>query len=230
MTEIIKRNETPVAFVNPVLTKATEKIFNLGETVRKCAYETASIMDYVDTTKSYLDDGFKSVHEWAMKTFGFKKSASYSLLRIGREYTQRLVGDDGKTKGFRSSLPTRTENDFTVSQIEKMLPLEKVDVLGLVSDGDITPDMTCKEIEKVVKEYRKSVDESENSEVPESKEVVNEDSEVAPSDKITMDFTIDRELGVAVYNAPNGMRISFKLVHLDKFLELVRHTGQVISD
>ena len=88
----------------------------------------------------------KNVHEWAMKTFGFKKSASYTLLKIGKEYTETIKNSKGSIVGYTSNLLPDSETDFTTTQIEKMLPAGH-----LVDSEEITPDMTCKEIEAIVK-------------------------------------------------------------------------------
>ena len=121
---VIATNSANVpTFTNNELRTATSKIFKIGATVRRCAFETAFIMAQVDATECYKDDGFNSVHEWAMKTFGFKKSASYTLLRVGMEYTRAFTDEKGKVRGYGSNLiPENSGTDFTTTQIEKMLP------------------------------------------------------------------------------------------------------------
>lgn len=151
---------TAPAYTNKTLQKATTDIMKIGETVRKCAYQTAYIMAHVDATECYKDDGFDSVHAWAMKTFGFKKSASYTLLRVGKEYTRTIENSKGKIIGYSSTLCYLDEEyageipeiDFTTTQIEKMLPADRKTVETLVKSGDIRPDMTCKQIAAVIKE------------------------------------------------------------------------------
>lgn len=177
MNEImIIKNEIP-QFSNRALQSATNKVFKIGETVRKCAFETAYIMATVDATECYKDDGFNSVHEWAMKTFGFKKSASYSLLRVGKDYTRAITDGNGKVKGFGSNLVEENENDFTTTQIEKMLPGGR-DLAGeLVESGEINPEMTCKEIEKVIKAHTKPETDSNETESVEVEE--NHETEIA---------------------------------------------------
>lgn len=154
-TEMIISTPSAVpAYSNKMLATATEKVFKIGETVRKCAFETAAIMAQVDAAECFKDDGFNSVHEWAMKTFGFKKSASYTLLRIGKEYTRQIINARGKVEGYGSNLlPESAETDFTTTQIEKMLPGGHDLAVELVESEEITPGMTCKEIEKVIKAH-----------------------------------------------------------------------------
>lgn len=157
MNEIMIVNATNApTFQNKTLQSATNKIFKIAKAVRKCAYETAYIMAQVDETECYKDDGFNNVHEWAMKTFGFKKSASYTLLRVGKEYTRTITDAKGKVNCYCSNLISENaDNDFTTTQIEKMLPGGHELAVELVKKEEITPDMTCKEIEKVIKSYIK---------------------------------------------------------------------------
>ena len=87
-----------------------------------------------------------------MKTFGFKKSASYTLLRVGKEYTKQLTDAKGKVAGYKSNLTAdNAEKDYTTTQIEKMLPVGHDVAEQLSEEGKISPDMSCKEIEKVIK-------------------------------------------------------------------------------
>lgn len=143
-----------ITYSNKTLNTATQRVFKIGETVRKCAYETAVIIAYVNETECFKDDGFNSVHEWTESAFGFKKTASYALLKIGKEYVRKITDGNGKVKGYKSNLlPEESEKDFSTTQIEKMLPAGHAFAAELVERGEVTPDMTCREISKVIKSY-----------------------------------------------------------------------------
>ena len=138
----ISTNNLPV-FTNKELNTATKKIAVIGNKIKKNLFEVALILAKVSETEVYKEDGFKSAAEYAMKTFGFKKTAAYSMLSIGKEYTAPTL---------ESNLPHEPTNDFTTTQIEKMLPLkDRAIVVDLVETEQITPEMSCKEIEAVVK-------------------------------------------------------------------------------
>ena len=62
------------------------------------------------------------MHEWVEKTFGIKKTASYSLLTIGREYTREIVNASGKVVGYGTNLITDGSDDFSKTQVEKCYP------------------------------------------------------------------------------------------------------------
>lgn len=158
-------------FVNKDLQEATKRVFKIGETVRKCAFETAWIMATVDASECYKDDGFDSVHAWAMKTFGFRKSASYALLKTGREYVRTVLDARGRVKGYASNLLSDQElehgDDFSAAQIEKMLPAGHDLVVDLVQEGEIVPEMSCRDIAKVIKAHTAPEESDEDEEVTE---------------------------------------------------------------
>lgn len=152
---IMTPNATVPAFTNKALNTATQKVFKIGETVRRCAFETAVIIAGVEASECYKEDGFNTVHEWTEAAFGFKKSASYTLLKIGKEYVREIANPKtGKIAGYASNLlPEDAEKDFTTTQIEKMLPAGHAFAAELVERGEVTPDMTCREIGKIIKSY-----------------------------------------------------------------------------
>lgn len=140
-----------ISFSNKELSKATTTIFKLGDAIKKNWFAIAHVVAQVDAAECYKDDGFNTVHEWTEKTFGIKKTASYSLLTIGKEYTREIVNASGKVTGYGTNLVTDGEDDFSKTQVEKMLPAGHKLASELVAGGEITPEMTAKEISKVVK-------------------------------------------------------------------------------
>jgi hypothetical protein len=181
MDEMLMKVENIPTYTNKELNRATVKIIRLGEKVRKAAFETAAVMASVDASECYKDDGFKSVHEWAMTTFGFKKSASYSLLKIGKEYTRQKLNAKGKPDGYEDNLlPEGSVDGFNTTQVEKMLPLGHAAAAELVEGGEIIPQMSAKKIGQYVKDYLSAEDDDEadnEAEVVEG-EVVDDSSEV----------------------------------------------------
>jgi hypothetical protein len=218
MTEMIMRGNEVPTYKNKTLRAATVKIVKLGETVRMAAFETAAIMANVDANHCYMEDGFESVHDWAMTTFGFKKSASYSLLKIGKEYTRRNTVN-GKVTGYSSNLlPENSGADFNMTQVEKMLPLGHAAAAELVESGDITPDMSAKKIGQYVKDYLSEEDEptgkgEASGEAPVEAEAVSvEDADTAgeivpDSDKV---IRVVDEQGVW-YEVPESVLKQYRL-------------------
>lgn len=163
--------KTEVALTNKNLAKVTEKIYKLADTMRRSAFETAVLIATVDVNQWFLDDGFEDVHAWTAQMFGFKKSASYNLLKIGKEWARTVTNETGKTVGYRSLLTDESDPiDFTTSQVTLLLPegLEKAQ--ELVKDDVITPEMTCAEIRKKLKELHEPKDKDDDSDDSEPEE------------------------------------------------------------
>ena len=151
--EFLVTTTNAVSFDNKELQKATNAVFKLGDAIKKNWFAIAHIVARVDATECFKDDGFNTVHEWVEKTFGIKKSASYTLLTIGKEYTREIVNASGRVIGYGTNLVTDGSDDFSKTQVEKMLPAGHELAVELVNGGEITPKMSAKEISKVVKEH-----------------------------------------------------------------------------
>lgn len=150
---IIARN---YMFKNKELSKATAAIVKATDSAAKSLLKIASVMAEVDARNMYADD-FKSVAEYGERVFGYKKSAVYNMIRIGRDYIDPETG--------KSVLALENGQDFTFNQLTRLLPLPSVDVAEeLVSGEVITPDMTLREIENAVKEYNHKDDATEGEE------------------------------------------------------------------
>lgn len=159
--EFLVTTTNAVSFNNKELQKATNAVLKLGDAIKKNWFAIAHVVAHVDATECYKDDGFNTVHEWVEKTFGIKKSASYSLLTIGKEYTRAIVNASGKIVGYGTNLTPDGIEDFSKTQVEKMLPAGHELAVEMVNGGEITPEMTAKEISKVVKNRLKPETESE---------------------------------------------------------------------
>lgn len=141
------------SFSNKALQNATMQIVRLTERAKDSMYQIAHIIALVDGTECYKDDGFNNVHEWTGKILGYKKSMSYDLLKIGRDYTREILGASGKVKGYECNLlPEGCKDNFSTTQVIRMLPAGREIVCELVEDSVIVPSMTGKEITKVIKE------------------------------------------------------------------------------
>lgn len=143
MNELTIKTDVDVKqFQNKELQKATSEIAKISTTIRNNLSKIAVVLAKVDEAKLYEIDGFKSAQDYAIKVFGFKKSMAYTLVRVGKEY----VKPNGETL-----LPHEQGKDFSVSQVEKLLPVGKDEAIRLVNEKIVTPDMTCKQIENAVK-------------------------------------------------------------------------------
>lgn len=194
------------------LQKATEKILKLGKEIRRCSFEVAHIIARVEELESYKADGFKTVHDWTKECLGINKTASYSMLRIGKEYTAPVLDGRQRVIGYECNL-SETEI-YSVSQVEKMLPLDKSLLDECLEQGVINSSMSCKEIEQVVRNVKKEREAIESSNTAEQEEVVDVDElapDVTPAKEVVEDeyFAIDIYDNIGSYigkfNIPNDL-------------------------
>lgn len=151
--EFLVTTNNAVSYDNKELQKATSAIFKLGDGIKRNWFAIAHIVAKVDEIECFKEDGFNTVHEWTEKTFGLKKTASYSLLAIGKEYTREIVNASGKIIGYGTNLITDDTKDFSKTQVEKMLPAGHELAVKLVQEKEITPEMSAKDIAHVVKSH-----------------------------------------------------------------------------
>lgn len=189
--EIITNAIATTTYMNRDLAKATTKVNKLGNSIQRNLFEVAAIVAEVDRTQCYEDDGFKNVHEWTAQAFGIKKTASYSLLKIGKDYVEIMLNENGKAFAYGSNLYHATEKDFSMSQVEALLPAGKDLAEDLAATEKVTPEMTVREIKKVVKEHTADPEEvAEEAEADESEEETEEQEEVVSKEKAYYDACV----------------------------------------
>lgn len=199
MGMVVKKPE----YLNKGLNDATRKIQALGDGIKKAYFTVAAIIAKVDREGLYELDGFKNVHEWTEKEFGFKSSRSYSLLTIGQKWTEEITDKRGHVTGYSAIL----NPNFSTSQIEKMLPAGRDKATELYKDGVIRPEMTVKEIEKAIKEALNPKE--EEPEEPEELETVEaEEPEETPTPEICIRVTDENG---TEYEIPESVLMQYKL-------------------
>ena len=184
MNDIIEMT-TELTYINPTLQKFTNKVIKLGNAIRNNLYEVAFIIAEVDASECYKDDGFNNVAEWGEKSFGFKKTAIYDLLKIGRDYTRARLSAKGNVVGYESNLlPENVGEDFTTTQIIKMLPAGRELVVELVDNEEITPEMSCREIGKVIKAHTKTEEKKEDNDNTEGDNTENGEDNTPANEEV----------------------------------------------
>lgn len=173
---IITAEHKQISFTNKELQNASMEIFKIAENIRTRWFEIAAIVAMVDSKELYKDDGFASVHEWVSKTFAFAKTTSYELLKIGKEYVREVYNKSGKVIGYECNLVPEGADNFSSTQVRKLLPAGHELAAELVADGEITPDMTTAKIAKVVKAHT-SPDEESNADDEPDEEADNAEHE-----------------------------------------------------
>lgn len=182
-------DRTVLAFTNKKLQNATMQIMQIAGKIRNNWFEVGAIIATVDEQELYKDDGFNNVHEWTARAFNIKKSMSYDLLKIGKEYTREILSEKGRTLGYECNLevPDSSEN-FALTQVIRMLPAGHEKVQELVTAKVITPDMTSTAIGKVIKGLTAKDEPTDEPEATDNNEPTTEPAEVSHSEWLRMTF------------------------------------------
>lgn len=193
------------SFTNKGLKTATNRIIKATEQSAKSLMLIALTMVEIEEKELYKDD-FSSVVEYGEKVFGYKKSAVYNMLKVGRQY---LLPDTQK-----SIFADEDGTDFTFNQLSRLLPLPSVEVTTeLVENETITPDMTLRQIEDAVKAYNHKDEETDAEDETDAEET---------SDAIN---TEPKEFTVAVEHAPNEC-LAYKYYTAEELLDLLRTANE----
>lgn len=156
MDMITMVNDNKRELTNKKLINATITVNRLTNNIRENSFRIAKTIATVSENKLYEADGYKTVHEWTQEQFGYKKSLSYSLLRIGTEETMEILDEKGRAIDYVSRLHDINGDHFSVTQLERMSSLKKEDREELVNNGTITADMSCSAILKTAKSFREN--------------------------------------------------------------------------
>ena len=147
---------------NHELKNAAKQIVKLEKTRDRAAYAIAQVLKTVDEKRLFVEDGYKNIEQFASAMFGYKKVTVSNMLRIAKTY----MLPDGST------ILKNGENDFTYTKLSELLSLGPDTLKKAVQDGEITPDMTQKELRNYVKKQK-------NSQISEEHEAVCSSTENA---------------------------------------------------
>lgn len=162
---VVNSNQVPT-FQNEELNKATREIFEYDKNIRLNYFKIADAFRWIKGLELYKDDGFKSVSEYAGQVFGYEKSTVSRMIKIAEEYLM----EDGSSTVF-----VQEGKDFSISQLREVLVLPRGEVVDLVQEGQITPDMTKDEIRAVVKAKKNQKSSNQNDiSVKEENIVINQ--------------------------------------------------------
>ncbi len=191
MDMMINTNDrNSLTFTNKKLQNATMQIMQIAGRIKNNWFQIGAIIAEVDKEELYKDDGFENVHAWTMRAFNIKKTTSYDLLRIGKEYTRELTTEKGRITGYECNLlPENSEANFTTTQVMKMLPAGHDKAQELVDSGVITPDMTSTAISKVIKDLNKKDEEPEE---PATEQEAEQEEPEAPTHDEWLRMTFDK--------------------------------------
>lgn len=134
---------------NPELKKITGEIRKASANVIGNTFKIASLIAKVDADELYVADGFADVFDYVKQCFGLEKASAYNLIRVGNDFITEVK--KGNITSFETLL-THAGEDYSISQVFKMLPLGIDKAKELTADGVIDETMSCRQIERIVKE------------------------------------------------------------------------------
>lgn len=161
---LIKHNQ--VHYDDPTLESYTQAIYKAEALMENTNLGIAHILHTIYKGELYKAAGCKTIYEYGEQAFGYKRANTNDFVRIG-EYVEAVKDETtGKVKYFTCF--AKDGKDFTSAQLAKALTL-KEKLPDYIESGEITTDMSCRDIIKKSKELRnKSVDMTVQKNEPES--------------------------------------------------------------
>lgn len=129
---------TSFAFKNKKLNEVSLKIAKLGEDMAKKNVELAKLLGEVKKSELHKEDGFKSVAEYAEKTFGIARSLAYQLAKVGERF---YLADSETAKKVSAMLPA--------SNLAELVNMKDEEIQKAIDAKEITPSTTQKTLRSV---------------------------------------------------------------------------------
>ncbi len=161
---------TTQKLVNKELKDYTKKLKNCGDNIRKNYIKISFLLNEIESSECYLDDGFEDTIDYASKVLNIQKTTTYNLLKIGKEF----IAESGER-----TVLTDKGNDYGVSQLQALLPVGVERAKELHNEGTITPDMSVRQIKQIIKSETNPEPEDEDNDVVDG-EVVDENDNYVP--------------------------------------------------
>ena len=185
-----------VTINDPELKAVTNEIRKAGANVIGNTFKIAVLVAKVEDNEMYLADGFNDVFDYVKQCFGLEKTSAYNLIKAGREFITEI--ESGKSTKFETLL-THGAKDYSISQVFKMLPLGIEKAKELTEDGVIDETMSCRQIERIVKENTEGTSargKSKNEPEPEDED----ENETEVNDTLLVDWNELPDLAKAFFS------------------------------
>lgn len=180
---------TLVSLKNNSITNKTliDHVATIAGTVlstEKNGRRVAYVLAEVNADKSYKDD-FSTCAQFATAILGIGKSQAAAVIKVGSWFIKD--GDNYET------ILKHDLKDYTVTQLQTLLPLKDVDIaIDLANNDIINPFMTIKELKEIVNQYKPK------KELKGAEEATDETSDKSETDvKFTEVITVNAKLELA---------------------------------
>ena len=140
LESIATKTPTSFTFKNKKLNEVSPKIGKACQDLAKNKQELCKLLGTVKKEKLYSDDGFKSVDDFAEKTFGIKKSLAYQLANVG----ERFYNVDSETaKKVSAMLPP--------SNLAEIAGMKDEEIQKAIDSGEIKEGTTQQKLRDIAK-------------------------------------------------------------------------------
>lgn len=148
------------------------QIVSYMNSARNSLFYVAKTLNDIKTNKLYEKAGFKKFNDFCEDVLGYKHAMCNNLVRIAERFL------DVNEKGEIASIIVHDGDcDYTVSQLQEVLKVDNDIVIEMDENGEISPDMTTKEIRKAVKARTTEETADSNEETTESNEEIADGGE-----------------------------------------------------
>ena len=177
------------------LAEYTDRIYDIGKSITGYTFEIAYLLAEIDRKELYKELSFKNIATYAENYYGFKKSAVYNLVKVGKQFVRKL--DDGSY--HTAFYDAETDTDFNMSQCAKMLSLTQYEIKQEIEAGNISFKTSASKIQERVNALNNPID-NENEEENKvddkvddkvDKKMSNEEIEEAFFEVVKTDSTIE---------------------------------------
>jgi len=179
MNEMTVINNTGITSVNAAIDALKNEelqtrcisIVTCMNAAQKSLFTVAVNLKAIKDGKLYEKDGYKKFNEFCEDVLNYKHAMCNNLVRIADRFLEE------NERGIYSII-THDDSDYTVSQLQEVLKVDNDVVIEMDENGEISPEMTTKEIRAAVK--ARTTDETETDETETTENVsreTNSDSE-----------------------------------------------------
>ena len=164
MFEIMEKNaKNEITMAEGMLKNATTKITKFHEITKNAILGISMVLaDIADKPKEYLENsGFNTIAEYTERTFGYKKSYTYKLIKISKFLSIKSL--NGETLSIADFINDKINVDYTFeartdvdgfeyspSQMLELIPLTDNQFVDHIQELDSS--LTCKELRSIVKD------------------------------------------------------------------------------
>lgn len=193
--------------------KKEKAVARFQKAVAKCekaGWELAREV-YYTTTSDDFKELFGTAKAYA-KAVNFSPSA---ISKMAKAFDRKLA-----LEIELESAPDAEEfrlNEYTVSQLQEMLPVDESETLDFIQFREVSPEDTTKEIREKVKEYLNPESEEEESE-GEGEGEAEEAEEAIPVRDICFTFFAYRD-GIDLYNEASS--VTGKMISMDQMKRII---------